>query len=499
MPPRNIPSYNSLLSSYVQDGDALGAWNLFLCLYRCRAALDAYTFTSVLSACQELPNHPVCGRQVHGLMVRMGADSGTVSKTAIVKLYSVYGSISEAVKAFEEIEHKDVISWNVLISSFLKTGFANEGIGVFGRMQRENVEFSEYTLCNVLKACAMGKAYRQGKQVHGAVITMGRDLVVLGTALIDFYSSVGCIEEALKVYGCFCHAGDRPMHNSILSACVRNKKYKQAFQIMSSMRPNIISLTSALAACSECSDFSIGKQIHCAVLRYGFTMDCQLSNALLDMYAKCGDINAAKIMFDRISKKDVFTWTTMIDAYGIHGCGLEAFELFHKMGEYAGDASPNNITLLSVLSACGHSGLVDKGRLCFDLARNKYGIEADPEHYACFIHGLGRAGLIEDAWAVYHEMVKGNFEPSPIIWAALLNASSLNQDFIRGEYAARHLMELERNKPANYVLVSNFYAAVGRWDIVDEVRRRILEKGQLKEAGSSRFYANPSTANHVKL
>ncbi|KAF8018280.1 hypothetical protein BT93_H3240 [Corymbia citriodora subsp. variegata] len=489
IPHRDLRSVNSLIASRVRCGDAAGAWDLFLRLHSSRTNLDVYTFTPVLRACSALP-HPQRGRLVHGLMIKMGTDSGTISKTALMDVYSKYSCLSESVKVFAEMEFKDVVSWNALLSSFLRHGLAKDALHVFEDMRKEKVEISEFTLCSMLKACALLKAYSQGKQVHGMVVVMGRDLVVLSTALIDFYSSVGCIEEAFKVYDCV-GCSESVMRNAMISACVKNLKYKEAFSIMSSMKPNVIALTSALAACSENSDLWIGKQIHCVAIRFRFTTDTQLCNVLLDMYAKCGKVGHAKTLFDSILRKDVVSWTTMIDAYGINGDGLEAFLLFDKMGELRSEVSPNRVTLLAVLSACGHSGLVDQGRASIDLARDKYGLNAGPEHYACLIDSLGRAGQIEDAWCVFCEMVKGKCRSNAAIWAALLNACSLNRDFSRGEHAAEQLLELEPNKPGNYILVSNFYAAFGMWDSVDAMRNEMKKKGLVKESGSSWVTANP--------
>ncbi|KAL9667725.1 hypothetical protein QQ045_002089 [Rhodiola kirilowii] len=145
-------------------------------------------------------------------------------------------------------------------------------------MKREGVRFSEFTLCYVLKACALLKGLRQGKQLHGLVMVMGRDMTVLGTDLIDFYCYVGFVEEALNVYRHLGSLGDDVMHNSVVARCVRNRKYKEAFCVMAKMSPNAVALTSALAACSENSDLWIGRQIHGRAVCFEFLYDTQLCN-----------------------------------------------------------------------------------------------------------------------------------------------------------------------------------------------------------------------------
>ncbi|XP_022720517.1 pentatricopeptide repeat-containing protein At5g66500, mitochondrial [Durio zibethinus] len=485
LPLRDIYSFNGQLVSYFRNGDIQATWALFCHMHFSCCDLNAYTFTPVLSACSALPGTKH-GKQVHGLMVKTGVDAGTVAKTALMNLYSKYGCLDDSARAFEEIELKDVVTWNALISSFLRHGLAKKALDVFATMRREKVPHSEFTLCSVLKACSSLKAFEQGKQIHGLVVVFGRDLVILGTALIDFYSDIERISEALKVFSSLNNMMDSVMCNSLIRGCIKNRKYKEAFSIMSKMRPNVVALTSALGACSENSDLWVGKQIHCVALRFGFTDDTQLCNVILDMYAKCGKILNARSLFDGILHKCVVSWTSMIDAYGSHGYGLEALELFKLMEVKGNGVMPNSVTFLAVLSACGHSGLVEEGQKCFNLMREKYGLDLHQEHYACFIDVLGRAGQIDEAWCLLDDMIKNGTRPTAVIWIALLNACSLNQDIARGELAAKHLLELEPDKPGNYVLLSNFYATIGRWDSVDNLRDIMRKKGLTKEAGSSR-------------
>ncbi|KAK4774055.1 hypothetical protein SAY87_029074 [Trapa incisa] len=482
----DICAYNSRLASLVRFGETLSAWALFLELHRHRTDLDPYTFTPVLKACSSLPHPPNPGEQVHGVMIKTGSDQGTVSKTALVDMYSKCRLLCGSVKAFRELESKDVVSWNAMLSSFLSHGLVKDAICMFERMKEEEVEWNEFTMCSMLKACTMSRASSQGKQVHGMVVKMGRDFVVLGTSLIDFYSSVQDIDEAIKVYSSLGESKDGVMCNSMIAGCVKNKRYKEAFEIMCSMRPNVVALTTALAACSENSDLWIGRQIHCMAARLGFTLDTQLCNSLLDMYAKCGKVANSETLFHCIPQKDVISWTAMIDAYRVHGYGLQAFMLFNKMGESHDGVPPNSVTLLAVLSACGHSGLVEQGRACFGLAQEKYNLVVYPKHYACFIDSLGRAGHMEEAWSVFVEMAEEkHMGHSAEVWAALLNACRLNGDISKGEYVAKHLLELEPNNPGNYVIIRNFYAAIGRWDLVEETRILMSKRGIKKEAGGS--------------
>lgn len=486
MPQRNHQSLNALLSTYARSGDANAAWELFCHMHRTGYHLNGYTFTPVLSACAAI-TIVERGRQVHNLVAKSNSisNSETVVGTALVDMYSKCGHLDDAIRAFEEVKSKDVVAWNTMLACFVRHGFANKAIGVFQEMQNVGVEISGFSLCSMLKACASSHALRQGEQVHASATIRGCNLLVFSTALIDFYSDCRMLCSAIKVFNDLNCKKDDAICNALVSGCVHNLKYSEAFSMLGRMKPNPTALTSVLVGCSELSNLENGKQIHCVAIRWGFESDTLLCNALLDMYAKCGKITNARLVFDRINVKNVVSWTSIIDAYGSHGRGIEALKLFDEMEKEPNSVSPNSVTFLAVLSACGHSGLLEEGRNCFVSMVEKHRIKLGPEHYACFIDLLGRAGKTAEAWDLFDAMVKSDTATTSAVWAALLNACRVNQDVMRGEFAAKHLLELGPGKPENYVLLSNFYAAIGKWDAVEELRRLMREKGLRKEVGSS--------------
>lgn len=486
---RDLSSLNSQLSSYLRGGDPNGTLDLFVNMHRTSPVLTSHTFTPVLGACALL-SYPKTGRQVHALMIKQGAETGTISKTALIDMYSKHGNLVDSITVFDSVEDRDVVSWNALLSGFLRNGKGKEALGVFAAMYRDDkVSISEFTLSSVVKTCASLKILQQGKQVHAMVVVTGRDLVVLGTSIISFYSSVGLMSEAMKVYFGLNVRTDEVMLNSLISGCIRNRNYKDALLLMSRQRPNVRVLVSSLASCSDNSDLWIGKQIHCVALRYGFLSDSKLCNGLMDMYGKCGRIVQARAVFRAVTSKTVVSWTSMIDAYGVNGDGVKALETFREMCEDGSGVLPNSVTFLVVLSACAHAGLVEEGKECFGMMKDKYGLLPGTEHYVCFIDILSEAGETEEIWRLVERMNDGKGNVPCAIWVAVLSACSLNMDVTRGEYAARRLME-EKGHDENasiYVLVSNFYAAIGKWDMVEEMRESLKKKGLVKAAGHSSF------------
>ncbi|KAG2327294.1 hypothetical protein Bca4012_036296 [Brassica carinata] len=486
---RDLSSLNSQLSSHLRGGDPNGTLALFVNMHKSSPILSSHTFTPVLGACA-LMSYPETGRQVHALMIKQGAETGTISKTALIDMYSKHGNLVDSVTVFDSVEDKDVVSWNALLSGFLRNGKGKEALGVFAAMCRDGkVAISEFTLSSVVKTCASLKILQQGKQVHAMVVVTGRDLVVLGTSMISFYSSVGLMSEAMKVYFGLNVRSDEVMLNSLISGCIRNRNYKDALLLMSRQRPKVRVLVSSLASCSDNSDLWIGKQIHCVALRNGFLSDSKLCNGLMDMYGKCGRVVQARAVFRAITSRTVVSWTSMIDAYGVNGDGVKALETFREMCEERSGVLPNSVTFLVVLSACAHAGLVEEGKECFGMMKEKYRLVPGTEHYVCFIDILSKAGETEEIWRLVERMNDNGNLPCAI-WVAVLSACSLNMDVTRGEYAAKRLMEEKghvEKKASIYVLVSNFYAAIGKWDMVEEMREKLKKKGLVKAAGHSSF------------
>ncbi|WOL17937.1 hypothetical protein Cni_G26730 [Canna indica] len=451
----------------------------------CRGVLSDDVFPPVLAACRFSPS---LSCQVHALMVKTSANLHPVPATALLDAYSRCGLLNNALDVFDGMALRDTVAWNTLISCLVRHGLAADAVSNFRSMAEDGVAFTGFTLCSVLKACASLCAIRLGKQIHAWVIGDGDGSVIMATALIDFYSGCGMIQDAFDVFrGLNCEK-DVAIYNSLISACIENRQFKEAFSILRMMKPNEVTLTCALSACSESLNLTYGKEVHCVMIRHGFDSDATLCNAVINLYAKCGEVTSGRSAFELIPRKNVVSWTSIIEAYGSHGHGIEAWKLFRKMvEEESNNVSPNAVTFLSVLSACGHSGLVNEGRECFFAMSNKYGLNPGPEHYACFIYLLGRAGRIEEAWDLYYNLSLDSNKLNSAVSIAMLNACKANMDLVRGEQVAKHLMEQDAENPGSYILLSNFYAAAGKWEKAESLRRLMRERQLKKEVGNSQF------------
>ncbi|XP_031491866.1 pentatricopeptide repeat-containing protein At5g66500, mitochondrial-like isoform X1 [Nymphaea colorata] len=483
-PERSSVAFSPPISAKCRHGDAGSAVALFRPMHASFGRFDERTYTELLGACSTVD----IGKQVHAVSIKECCECVTVFKTSLVSMYCKFGSTNDALRVFEEIRVKDVVCWNAMLTGLVRNGHEKNCVLLFQEMQKAGFAANGFSFSSVLKACSCLSALELGKQIHGHIIVSGCysfDLLVLGTALVDFYCKCSSPDEACKVFHEFDGPKDIVLYNSIISGFVHNKKYSDAFLVFRSLekeplKPNRHTMATLLDACSGISCLLWGEEIHGVVIKGGFGFDIVLNNALIDMYSKGGKIQSARTVFDRMPWKNVISWTSIIDAYGSHGDGIEALCMFENMVESG--VSPNSVTLLSVISACSHSGMVDEGRRYFWSMKENFGVVQGPEHFASLIDLLGRGGHVDEAWDLVCSMP---VEPNPAVCVSLLNACQGNQDVLRAELVAEMLLKLQVEKPAHYVLLSNLYASIGRWDDAETLRRIIKMRGLRKVVGSS--------------
>ena len=209
------------------------------------------------------------------------------------------------------------------------------------------------------------------------------------------------------------------------------------------------------------------------------------------MYSKCGSLENARSIFDGMESKDIITWNAMIAAYGQHGNGKEALDLYHQMEEQG--IIPDDITFVALLNGLSHSGMVDEALKCLESMWKQYGIKPNNQHYNCVVDALGRAGRLEEA----EELIKRMEEPDEVTWTTLLGACRMAGDVERAERAATNALRLEPKKAAIYVLLANTYATAGRWEDVAKTRQRMKDNGIKKIPGQTWIEVNGKVHSFV--
>jgi len=252
------------------------------------------------------------------------------------------------------------------------------------------------------------------------------------------------------------------------------------------VKPDLKTFASVLSACADLAAVEQGMEIHKEIIISGFQIDAlSVQNALLDMYAKCGIIEKARDVFDKMHKRDVVSWNTIIAGNAMHGYGKGALQLFDQMQNLG--IEPNHVTLLGVLSACCHAGLVAEGRQYFDCMSQNYNVTPRMEHYVCMVDLLGRAGYLDEAEELISKMPT---KPNATVWRCLLGACRIHNKTSLGAHIAECLFDLNPTDAAPYVLLSNIYAEAGRWGDTESVRRMMKDKRVKKSPGCSWIEVN---------
>ncbi|KAL6959413.1 hypothetical protein U1Q18_039565, partial [Sarracenia purpurea var. burkii] len=267
------------------------------------------------------------------------------------------------------------------------------------------------------------------------------------------YAQNGCGEEALKLHMQMLRMGILPDHSTLVSV---------------------------LTACSFLASLKEGRQIHVIIIKNGFDSHVSVCNALVTTYSKCGAILDSELAFANLCNPDLVSWNTVIAAFAQHGLYEKALSFFSGMR--LSGFEPDGITFLSLLSACGHSGMVNESLHLFDSMVKNYRIIPQPEHYACLVDILGRAGLLEKAYKMIQEMP---FEADSGVWGALLAGCCAYSNVELGQLSAEKIMELDPQNSGAYIVLSNMYAAKGMWKEVTRVRGLMKEQGVKKQPAQS--------------
>lgn len=281
-------------------------------------------------------------------------------------------------------------------------------------------------------------------------------------------------------------ARDNITWNGMIAGYVEISQFDEVFEWVNRMllSAEVLSkstFSSILCACSSTASLEKGRNFHAKAIKLGFLGDVYVGTGLTDMYAKCGDMISARKVFDRMTNQNEFSWTVIIQGLAENGFVKESIELFEEMEKTS--ITPNELMLLSVLFACSHSGLVDKGLMIFNSMETRYGVKPTGRHYTCVVDMLSRSGRLSEAEAFIESM---HVPPESNACAALLSACTKFGNEILGERTAKKLLVLtEKNSAAGHVLLSNMYASLGKWSEVMNMRKVMREKGIKKSGGCS--------------
>ncbi|KAH7669583.1 TPR-like protein [Dioscorea alata] len=487
IPVKNSHSWNTMLSGYLKTNNLFELLHLYKFARAENHQPDSFALVFAIRACTGLSLLKQ-GLSVHLEAIRAGLESRDYVAPALISMYVESGCLLDAEKVFNIVSAENCSVWNLLLQGYSRASMDVHVFDLFNRMRRCGLEVDPCSALYFARACGNSGAGKEGRAIHGLSIKKNflefGSNVYLQTALIDMYKKSGFIDFACKLFD------EMPLKDVVvfgamitgLAHCGKAYESLCVFRNMlgEEIMPNKIIFASVLLACSHLGALQQGKSVHGFMVRNGIELDVVTYSALLDMYAKCGSIRFAYIVFSEMPEKNVYTWSAMIGAYGMHGLCSEAIALFDRMKSE--NCAPNHVTFVSVLAACSHSGRVQEGRQFFRSMVKDHKITPTNEHYSCMVDLLGRAGLVDEAKAMVEAMPG---EPSASVWGALLGACRMHKHIELAARVADKLSVLEPNQPGAHVLLCNVYAAAEMWAMVKKTREAMTERGIRKTAGFS--------------
>ncbi|CAK9202979.1 unnamed protein product [Sphagnum troendelagicum] len=474
MPSRDVVTWNAMILGHVKCGQGQKALELFHQMQQ----KDVFVGSSLVDMYAKCGSMEDAERVFNKMLSR-----NVVTWNTMILGYVKCGQGSKALELFHQMQQKDVVTWNAMILGHVKCGQGQKALELFQQMQQEGVQSDPVTFVGVLNACASMAALEEGRHAHEQIIQSGYESVAfVGNSLIDMYAKCGSMEDAKRVFNKL-PSRDVVSWNVMIFGHVKYGQGQKALELFRQLQeegvqPDFMTLVGVLNACASVVALEQGRRAHDWVIKSGWDSNVFVGNSLIDMYAKCGSLEDALKVFNKMPSRDVVTWNAMIGGYAIHGHGKEALKQFEQMHEEG--VQPDDTTFVCLLSACSHSGLVDEGLRFYSSMSTVYMISANLQHYTCMVDLLGRAGRLHEAENMVLAMP---YKPQVAAWRALLGACRIHGNVEMGERVAKKVLELEPENAAGYVLLSNLYTATGNRDLSKNIEWQRKERSVKKHPG----------------
>ncbi|XP_076902175.1 putative pentatricopeptide repeat-containing protein At5g37570 [Bidens hawaiensis] len=474
----NVYVWNALMKAHCTHSSFTQSFNFFKRMKQsCYVGPDKYTFPLVLKACGGVLALKQ-GQVVHGLVVKYGTVSDVFVGSSLVDFYGKCGKIGNARKVFDEMPVRNEVTWTSMVVGYSSNGDYLEAKKLFDEMPERNAVSWNVMINGLVKSGDMGCAKKLFDEMPD------KNMVSFDT-MIDGYAKSGDMASARALFD-QSPEKDVVSWSALISGYAQNSQPKEAVKVFNDMvakniMPDEYAMVSLMSACSHTGDWELANRVDSYLSQSSVDLgQTHVTAALIDMHAKCGNLERATTLFEKLPSRDLVSYCSMIQGLSVHGRADRAVDLFHKM--LSEGLTPDYVAFTIILSACSHAELVDEGCHFFDIMVNEYSLKPSIDHYACKVNLLGRAGRLNEAYNVLKDMP---MKPHAGAWGALLFACRIHSDVALGEEVAGRLFKIEPLNAANYVLLSDIYAASNQWADVNRVRNQMSEMGIRKVRGCS--------------
>ncbi|KAF5197990.1 LRR receptor-like serine/threonine-protein kinase HSL2 [Thalictrum thalictroides] len=479
IPHRDCVTYNALIAGYSKGGWNEEAVELFLNMQCSGVKPSDFTFAAILCAGIRLGDLKF-GEQIHGFVVKMNFVRNVFVGNALLDFYSKHEQVTEAAKLFYEMPELDGVSFNVIITGYAWNGQYKECFDLFRELQFTRFDRKQYPFATILSIAAALPHLKIGKQVHSqAIVSFALSEIQVENSLIDMYGKCSSLEEANMIFSNQVYR-DTISWTTMISSYVQNGLYEESLKLFLEMHKADVSMDQAtfasiLRASANMASIGLGKQLHSFIIRSGFISNVFAGSALVDVYANCGSIQDAIQTFIEMPDRNIVSWNAMIAAYARDGDADATFRSFKEMAHL--NIQPDSVTFLSILSACSHCGLIEEGLQYFNAMTQTYNLDPGRKHYACMIDILSRGGQFSELERFMDQMP---FEPDEVMLLSVLNSCKIYGKQELARKTADLLFKMELKDAGPYVMMSNIYAAAGKWDDVGKLKKSMRDRGVKK-------------------
>jgi pentatricopeptide repeat protein len=458
---RDVVSWNTLIGGYAQHGYGDKALDFFKQMRIGGISPTPVTFVSVLKACG-IVGDIARGEEIHDEVVSRGLlGEDVMVGNALVDMYAKCGVVSKAREAFDKLPIRNTVTWNALIAGYVQHGHAEEAMDCCEGMKRDGFSPDVVTFGCLLKLCSNMWAITKGREIHGEIVKGGLldKSLILCNALVEMYATCGALYEASEVFEQL-PGRDAAIWTTLIARYAQHGHGEEPLVLFGKMQdegisPTPLTFVSALKACANIGASGQGQAIHARIDAEDVLRgDILLGTALVDMYAKCGELAKAREAFERLPVRDVVSWSALIGGYALLGNCIDApFDAFQRMSEEG--IVPNSASFSSILKLCSNAGLLDAGKSAFETMIERHSIAPTLEHYTCLIDLICRAGLFAEAVGVIERMP---FHGDLTVWHALSRACRTWGNARIAKLAFEQAMLLDGADAAAYVSMSNALA-----------------------------------------
>ncbi|CAL9145768.1 unnamed protein product [Musa hybrid cultivar] len=345
--------------------------------------------------------------------------------------------LTHARRVFEQVQEPNTFLWNTMIRGFARSEAPDDAILFYNLMRAQGVPQDHMSFPFALKACARISAVREGSRVHAHCLKLGfLSDVFVSNSLVHLYSVCGDISCASLVFEEM-PARDLVSWNSLICGCSQHGRLRDALGLFEAMqaegiKADKVTMVKVISACTHLGEWDMAESMVKYIEENSVEVDVYLGNTLIDYYGRRGLVNSAERIFNAMREQNMMTLNSMITTYAkagdlvsarrifdsmperdliswgsiITGCFQanhfsEALALFQQMQE--AEVEPNEIVIVSVLSACAHLGALNLGKWIHNYIRKKK-IRADIYVGNSLIDMYSKCGCIMDAFEVFMEM-----------------------------------------------------------------------------------------------